>query len=63
MDQPVQWGDVVEIPETDHPVDEQWDGLKPEELDALLKCVTRRITISLKGTIPTSASKPNQLEL
>jgi ankyrin repeat protein len=58
MDQPVQWGDVVEIPETDHPVDEQWDGLKPEDLDALLKCVTLRITIALKGTNSTLVFSP-----
>jgi ankyrin repeat protein len=40
MDQPLHWGDVVEIPETDHPVTEQWDGLTPDDLNALLKCAS-----------------------
>ena len=58
MDQPLHWGDVVEIPETDHPVTEQWDGLTPDDLNALLKCASRRITISLKGTNATLTLSP-----
>jgi hypothetical protein len=58
MDQPLYWGDVVEIPETDHPVTEQWGGLTPDDLNTLLKCVSRRINISLKGTNATLTLAP-----
>ena len=58
MDQPAQWGDVVEIPETDHPVNEQWNGLEPDQLSTLLKCMARRITISLNGTNSTLTFSP-----
>jgi hypothetical protein len=58
MNQPLLWGDVLEIPETDHPVNEQWDGLNADEVNALLKCITRQITISLNGTNSTLTLSP-----
>ena len=45
----LEWGDVVEIPEADHPVDEQWRGLTDQTMSALTNCVSRRVTIRIKG--------------
>lgn len=46
----LQPGDIVEIPEADHPVNEKWAGLPELQLSNLLNCVSRNITISVKGT-------------
>ncbi len=46
----LQWGDVVEIPEADHPVSERWAGFAEPELNTLIKCVSRTITISINNT-------------
>lgn len=45
----LQWGDVVEILETDHPVEEQWPGLSDAITDALSKCLARQVTVKIKG--------------
>jgi len=45
----LEWGDVVEIPEADHPVDQQWQGLTDQTVSALKNCVSRRVTIRIKG--------------
>jgi hypothetical protein len=48
-DQPLQWGDVVEIPEADHPINALWQGL-PEEILARLKgCLDRQVRLTVKG--------------
>jgi ankyrin repeat protein len=47
--QKLQWGDVVEIPEADHPVADQWPGLSEEAAQNLVKCVSRNITVVAKG--------------
>jgi ankyrin repeat protein len=46
----LQWGDVVEVPETDHPIAERWQGIPDATVSNLLKCVSRQITVKLKGT-------------
>jgi ankyrin repeat protein len=45
----LQWGDVVEIPEADHPVDEQWPGLSDPHTDSISKCLSRQVTVVIKG--------------
>ena len=45
----LEWGDVVEIPEADHPVDQKWGGLSAEEVNAIVKCVSREVTLVIKG--------------
>jgi len=62
LDPQLQWGDVVEIPEADHPVDERWDGLRKEYLDALFKCISRSVTVSIKGTNATMVLRPQYEE-
>jgi ankyrin repeat protein/tetratricopeptide (TPR) repeat protein len=45
----LEWGDVVEIPESDHPVDQSWMGLQAQQVTVLTNCVSRQITINVKG--------------
>jgi hypothetical protein len=54
----LQWGDVVEIPEADHPVDVKWDGLSETNADSLIKCVARQVTIKIKGESTTLKLTP-----
>jgi hypothetical protein len=46
----LQWGDTVEIPEVDHPVNQTWPGLPQSELTNLIARVSRQLTIAIKGT-------------
>jgi len=48
-DMPLQWGDIVEIPESDHKVSENWLGLSSSIQDALTKCLERKVEIIVKG--------------
>jgi ankyrin repeat protein len=56
-DVPLNWGDVVEIPEADHPLNERWQGFSTTELVNLKKCLTRHVQIIVKkqGTTVTLA--------
>jgi ankyrin repeat protein len=45
----LQWGDRVEIPETDHPVDQPWSGLTANQITTLAKCVSRNVSLIIKG--------------
>ncbi len=48
-DQQLQWGDVVEIPEADHPINAIWQGLPEEILAGLRRCVDRHVLLTVKG--------------
>jgi cytohesin len=54
----LEWGDVVEIPETDHPLNESWPGFSTMELANLKKCLTRHVEIIVKGQTNTIALAP-----
>jgi hypothetical protein len=60
----LRWGDVVEIPEADHPLNEKWAGFSSAELANLRKCLTRKVEIVVKGqpTTVTLAPKITGLE-
>jgi hypothetical protein len=45
----LEWGDVVEIPEADHPLNEKWPGFSRTELANLKKCLTRQVQIVISG--------------
>ena len=45
----LNWGDVVEIPEADHPLNASWPGFSREEMANLKKCLTRQVEIVVKG--------------
>jgi ankyrin repeat protein len=60
----LEWGDVVEIPEADHPLHEKWPGFSRIELANLKKCLTRQVEIVVNGqaTNITVAPKISDLE-
>jgi hypothetical protein len=45
----LEWGDVIEIPEKDHKINERWAGFPKKLLEALPKCLARTVSISVKG--------------
>jgi ankyrin repeat protein len=45
----LEWGDVVEIPEADHPINASWFGLSKNELFLLKECLSRQIQVTVKG--------------
>jgi hypothetical protein len=49
QDFPLQWGDVLEIPELDHPIDAKWGGFSVENLARLKECLKRTVHILVKG--------------
>jgi ankyrin repeat protein len=49
-DQQLQWGDIIEIPEADHPVADIWQGLTSAAAENLIKCVSRSLNVVVKGT-------------
>jgi ankyrin repeat protein len=48
-DQWLEWGDLVEIPEQDHKVNENWLSLSQEATSTLNKCLDRKVRIIVKG--------------
>jgi ankyrin repeat protein len=57
-DHPLSWGDVVEIPEADHPLNQKWQGFSTTELKNLKKCLTRHIQIVVKKQSTTVTLAP-----
>jgi len=45
----VEWGDVVEMPEAEHPLNERWPGFSVLELSNLKKYLTRHLILIVKG--------------
>jgi hypothetical protein len=59
----LNWGDVVEIPELDHPVDNRWPGFTAQQLGNLAKCLARQVEITIKGKptkVPLVKQSPTQ---
>ena len=54
----LRWGDVVEVPEADHPLNEKWKGFSSAELANLKKCLTRKVEIVVKGQATTYTLAP-----
>ena len=54
----LRWGDVVEVPEADHPLNEKWKGFTKEQLVNLKKCLTRKVEIVVKGQTNTVTLAP-----
>lgn len=46
----LQPGDIIDIPELDHPINESWNGIADLPLSNLLHYVSRAVTISVKGS-------------
>jgi hypothetical protein len=45
----LEWGDVVEVVEADHPLNEIWPGFSATEWTNLIKCLSRDVEIIVKG--------------
>jgi ankyrin repeat protein len=45
----LEWGDVVEVVEADHPLNETWPGFSATEWTNLIKCLSRDVEIIVKG--------------
>jgi len=52
-DVPLELGDQVEIPEADHVLNGKWEGLSKPILATLKKCLTRHVTVVVKGQSKT----------
>ncbi|HEY3761533.1 MAG TPA: ankyrin repeat domain-containing protein [Verrucomicrobiae bacterium] len=61
-DVPLQFGDVVEIPETDHVINQLWYGLNTNELFSLKKCLIRHLQVTINGQATNVVIAP-QVEL
>ena len=48
-DVPLHFGDVVEIPEADHVINESWRGLTTNQLFTLKNCLTRHLQVTING--------------
>jgi ankyrin repeat protein len=48
-DQALAWGEVVEIPEREHTLNEAWPGFTTQEFLNIKKCLTRTVRIVVKG--------------
>ncbi len=62
-DVPLQFGDVVEIPEADHVINEFWTGLSTNELFTLKSCLTRHLQITVNGQTTNIIVAPQVWEL
>jgi ankyrin repeat protein len=54
----LEWGDIVEVPEADHPVDLNWPGLSDEIVTTLTNCVSRQLTVKIKDESTTLKLAP-----
>ncbi|MDB6059839.1 MAG: tankyrase-2 isoform [Verrucomicrobiales bacterium] len=45
----LEWGDIVEIPEQDHPINSAWQGLSGETQRQLMLMLRREVQIKIKG--------------
>ena len=54
----LEMGDQVEIPEADHVLGANWQGLSNEILATLEKCLTGSVSVRIKGRTETITRKP-----
>jgi hypothetical protein len=59
----LEWGDAVDIPEADHPLNEKWPGFSRTELANLKKCLTRQVEIVINGQTTNITIAPRILHL
>ena len=45
----LEWGDQIELQETDHPISAKWPGLSSEDQAELRNCLKRRVQLTVKG--------------
>lgn len=52
-DVPLEWGDTIEIPEADHPLNTLWNGFSVRQLETFARRLSRSVTITVKGETTT----------
>jgi len=57
------WGELVEIPEAYHPLNENWGGFSREQLVNLKKCLTRSVQIVVKDKAKSVTLSPRMMNL
>lgn len=45
----LHWGEVVEIPEQDHPIDQRWDGFTLAQMENLVKGLQQHVGLIVNG--------------
>ncbi|MDB6121650.1 MAG: Ankyrin repeat-like protein [Pedosphaera sp.] len=55
----LEWGDVLEIPELDHKLNETWGGLSSNARRTLENCLAARVDIVVKGQTNSVILKPD----
>jgi ankyrin repeat protein len=45
----LRWGDLVNIPESEHGLNAQWHGLPFDFIEGIAKCIQRTVTVTVKG--------------
>ena len=58
-DVPLEWGDVLEIPEKDHLVSAALEGLPQATRDLLDRCLKRTVTVRIHGETKSVEMAPN----
>jgi len=48
-DSALEWGDVVEVTQADHPLNQDWPGFSGTEWANLKKCLSREVEVIIKG--------------
>ena len=58
-DVPLEWGDVIQIPQSDHLLNQSSPPLDPAYREALIKCLRRQVQIIVKGQTTKLTLTPN----
>jgi hypothetical protein len=46
---PLRWGDLVNVPESEHGLNAKWFGLSLEFTEAMARCLARTVSVTVKG--------------
>jgi hypothetical protein len=61
-DFPLEWGDLMNIPDREHTLNEQWQGLPTDFGKLIAKCLQRKVTVEVKGEPQTIILGPIVLD-
>jgi hypothetical protein len=53
---PLRWGDLINVPESEHGLNAKWLGLPLEFTEAMARCLLRTISVTVKGRTQSCAS-------
>ena len=58
----LEWGDSVNIPDREHKLNEEWQGLPTDFGNFVAKCLQRKVTVKVKGESQTIALGPETVD-